>query len=152
MALIIPTSIAGAYNYIKKKQVNQAMAAKLAPTAILGTIAGAAATQYVEGQLLMLLFSLLVCIAGVDLAFSIGENLKKQREKEAESVDAASANSLSPDASSANTAPSEYSPCENGITCYSSCGYSRHSILHLLTRLILTKPNKLIHRRASDLS
>ncbi|MBA3995119.1 MAG: hypothetical protein C0469_16495 [Cyanobacteria bacterium DS2.3.42] len=84
MALIIPTSIAGAYNYIKKKQVDQAMAAKLAPTAILGTIAGAAATQFVEGQILMLLFALLVCIAGIDLSFSIGENLKKQREKESD--------------------------------------------------------------------
>ncbi len=104
MALIIPTSIAGAYNYLKKKQVNQAMAAKLAPTAILGTIAGAAATQYVEGQLLMLLFSLLVCIAGVDLAFSIGENLKKQREKEAESAGVSSASNLSSDTVSAHTA------------------------------------------------
>jgi uncharacterized protein len=83
MALIIPTSVAGALNYIKRKQFDQAMAAKLAPTAVLGTIAGAAATQYVEGQILMLLFALLVCIAGVDLSFSIGENLKKQREKEA---------------------------------------------------------------------
>lgn len=83
MALIIPTSVAGALNYIKRKQFDQVMAAKLAPTAVLGTVAGAAATQYVEGQVLMLLFALLVCIAGVDLSFSIGENLKKQREKEA---------------------------------------------------------------------
>lgn len=82
MALIIPTSVAGALNYIKRKQFDQDMAAKLAPTAVLGTIAGAAATQWVEGQILMLLFALLVCIAGIDLSFSIGENLKKQREKE----------------------------------------------------------------------
>ncbi|MBX9951394.1 MAG: sulfite exporter TauE/SafE family protein [Candidatus Obscuribacterales bacterium] len=82
MALIIPTSVAGAFNYIKRKQFDQLMAAKLAPTAVLGTIAGAAATQYVEGQILMLLFALLVCVAGVDLSFSIGENLKIQREKE----------------------------------------------------------------------
>lgn len=82
MALIIPTSVAGAYNYIKRKQVDQVMAAKLAPLAILGTIAGAAATQYVEGQTLMLLFALLVCVAGIDLSFSIGDNLKKQKEIE----------------------------------------------------------------------
>ncbi|HNB22066.1 MAG TPA: sulfite exporter TauE/SafE family protein [Candidatus Melainabacteria bacterium] len=86
MALIIPTSVAGAINYIKRKQFDQVMAAKLAPTAVLGTVAGAAATQYVEGQVLMLLFALLVCIAGVDLSFSIGENLKKQREKEAATI------------------------------------------------------------------
>lgn len=83
MALIIPTSVAGAINYIKRKQFDQVMAAKLAPTAVIGTVAGAAATQYVEGQVLMLLFALLVCIAGVDLSFSIGDNLKKQRDKEA---------------------------------------------------------------------
>lgn len=83
MALIIPTSVAGAINYIKRKQFDQVMAAKLAPTAVIGTITGAAATQYVEGQVLMLLFALLVCIAGVDLSFSIGNNLKKQRDKEA---------------------------------------------------------------------
>lgn len=82
MALIIPTSVAGAYNYVKRKQFDKVMAAKLAPTAILGTIAGATATQYVEGQVLMLLFALLVCIAGIDLSFSIGDNLKKQRELE----------------------------------------------------------------------
>ncbi len=82
MALIIPTSVAGALNYIKRKQFDRDMAAKLAPTAVLGTIAGAAATQWVEGQILMLLFALLVCIAGIDLSFSIGENLKRQREKE----------------------------------------------------------------------
>ena len=82
MALIIPTSIAGAYNYLKRKQVDHAMVSKLAPTAVLGTIAGAAATQYVEGQVLMLLFALLVFVAGIDLSFSIGENLKRQREKE----------------------------------------------------------------------
>lgn len=87
MALIIPTSLSGAYNYIKRKQFDQVMAAKLAPTAVLGTIAGAAATQYVEGQVLMLLFALLVCIAGIDLSFSIGDSLKKQREKEAVQVE-----------------------------------------------------------------
>lgn len=99
MALIIPTSVAGAINYIKRKQFDQDMAAKLAPTAVLGTIAGAAATQWVEGQILMLLFALLVCIAGIDLSFSIGENLKKQREKESrekEGGDAAASPSSEP--------------------------------------------------------
>lgn len=99
MALIIPTSVAGAINYIKRKQFDQDMAAKLAPTAVLGTIAGAAATQWVEGQILMLLFALLVCIAGIDLSFSIGENLKKQREKESrekEGGDAAASSSSEP--------------------------------------------------------
>lgn len=87
MALIIPTSIAGAYNYWKTKQVDRAMSAKLAPMAVLGTISGAALTQWVEGQVLMLLFALLVCIAGIDLSFSIGENIKKKREHEARSTD-----------------------------------------------------------------
>lgn len=82
MALIIPTAVAGAFNYVKRQQVDKKMAAMLAPTAVLGTIAGAVATQYVEGQILMLLFALVVCIAGVDLSFSIGENLKKKRENE----------------------------------------------------------------------
>jgi len=82
MALIIPTSIAGAYNYLKKQQVDKAMSAKLAPTAVVGTVAGAAATQLVEGQLLMLLFALLVCIAGIDLSFSIGDNIKRKRESQ----------------------------------------------------------------------
>ncbi len=96
MALIIPTSIAGAYNFMKKDQVDKGMAAKLAPTAVLGTIAGAAATQFVEGRVLMLLFALLVCIAGVDLSFSIGENLKNKREKEKTSPNQACAEENSP--------------------------------------------------------
>jgi uncharacterized membrane protein YfcA len=82
MALIIPTSVAGAYNYWRKNQIDRAMSAKLAPTAVFGTICGAALTQFVEGQVLMLLFALLVCIAGIDLSFSIGENIKKKREIE----------------------------------------------------------------------
>lgn len=83
MALIVPTSIAGAFNYIKKSQFDKLMAVKLAPTAILGTIIGALATQYIHPQLLMVLFALLVFIAGLDLALGLGQNLKIQREKEA---------------------------------------------------------------------
>ncbi|MCC7528303.1 MAG: sulfite exporter TauE/SafE family protein [Candidatus Melainabacteria bacterium] len=107
MALIIPTSIAGAYNYLKRKQVDRVMASKLAPTAVLGTIAGAAATQYVEGQVLMLLFALLVCVAGIDLSFSIGDNLKIHRKKETVSEEITT---LEPKTHEANTTKSTTTP------------------------------------------
>lgn len=112
MALIIPTSIAGAYNYLKRKQVDQVMASKLAPTAVVGTIAGAAATQYVEGQILMLLFALLVCVAGIDLSFSIGENLKKQREKETVSKEITTPDKQSSETTATVTSPAEKTPVE----------------------------------------
>lgn len=109
MALIIPTSIAGAYNYWRMKQVDRAMSLKLAPLAILGTISGAALTQYVEGQVLMLLFALLVCIAGIDLSFSIGENIKKKREGDIGTVSELTSGSEANSNSEANSSSEKHS-------------------------------------------
>lgn len=82
MALIVPTSVAAAYNYFKKGHIDTALARKLAPMAVLGTIFGAWLTTITDGQVLMLLFSGLIAFAGLDLTFGFAQKLKKKREQE----------------------------------------------------------------------
>lgn len=82
MALIIPTSIVGAINYIKQKQIDLRLAKLLALPAVLGTVLGATATHFVKPAVLMILFAGFAFIAGLDLALGIGDKfLKRRREK-----------------------------------------------------------------------
>ncbi|CAN5624392.1 sulfite exporter TauE/SafE family protein [soil metagenome] len=81
MALIIPTSIVGAINYVKQKQVDMRLAKLLAPPAVLGTVIGATATHYVQPVVLMILFAVFAGIAGLDLALGIGEGLTKKKKE-----------------------------------------------------------------------
>ncbi|HEY9788587.1 MAG TPA: sulfite exporter TauE/SafE family protein [Candidatus Obscuribacterales bacterium] len=82
MALIIPTAIFGAFNYIRQGKIDGKLAAQLAPGAIIGTIAGAVASAKTQALTLMLLFSLLLAISGIDLSFGLTQKLKKTREAE----------------------------------------------------------------------
>ncbi len=79
MALIIPTSIVGAINYIKQKQVDLRLAKLMVLPAVIGTVLGATAAHYVHGQLLMLLFAAFAACAGLDLAFGLGEKITKRK-------------------------------------------------------------------------
>lgn len=71
MALIIPTSISGTFNYIRKKEIDLKMGFTMVSPAVLGVILGAIATTFVHGQVLMLSFAAFVCIAGLDLTFGV---------------------------------------------------------------------------------
>jgi uncharacterized protein len=79
MALIIPTSIVGALNYIKQKQIDLRLAKLLALPAVLGTVLGATATDLVQPRILMILFALFAGLAGLDLTFGIGDRLAKRK-------------------------------------------------------------------------
>jgi uncharacterized protein len=81
MALIIPTAIVGAVNYIRQKQIDLRLAKLLAPSAVVGTVLGAIGTHYVKPVILMILFAVFAGVAGLDLALGIGEALtRKKRE------------------------------------------------------------------------
>ena len=67
LALIVPTSVAGAVNYVKEKLVDLNMVKLLVLPAIIGTLIGAALTLQVQGRTLMLLFAALITLAAVDL-------------------------------------------------------------------------------------
>jgi uncharacterized membrane protein YfcA len=90
MALIIPTAIVGAANYIKQKQIDLRLAKLLAPSAVVGTVIGAIGTHYVQPVVLMILFAVFAGIAGLDLALGIGAALTKaRRQNEAEDYEVA---------------------------------------------------------------
>lgn len=80
MALIVPTSIVGAVNYIKRKQIDLRLAKILALPAIIGTVLGATANHFVPPHVLMVLFAMFAGIAGLDLAFGIGDKLTKRNK------------------------------------------------------------------------
>ncbi len=79
MALIIPTAIVGAVNYIRQKQIDLRLAKLLAPSAVVGTVLGAIGTHYVKPVVLMILFAVFAGIAGLDLALGIGEALTRKK-------------------------------------------------------------------------
>ena len=69
LALIVPTSMSGAYKYYKLRAVDTALFKMLALPAIAGTLLGAYLTRYVGGSQLMLSFAVLIAISGIDLFF-----------------------------------------------------------------------------------
>lgn len=78
LALIVPTSVAGAVNYVKEKLVDLNTVKLLVLPAIIGTLIGAALTLQVQGRTLMLLFAALITLAAVDLLSGFSNKLKQQ--------------------------------------------------------------------------
>ncbi|MBZ0186952.1 MAG: sulfite exporter TauE/SafE family protein [Candidatus Obscuribacterales bacterium] len=92
MALIIPTSISGAFNYLRKDLVDRPLSTQLMIPAVVGVLLGAALTKVVHGQILMLMFAGLLTISGLDLVFGIGKKLSgSQDEDDAPEVEGATA-------------------------------------------------------------
>lgn len=78
MALIIPTSISGAVNYLRKDLVDRKLSFALMLPAIAGVLAGAWLTNVVHGRALMLSFACLILLSGTDLVFGVGKKLSGQ--------------------------------------------------------------------------
>jgi len=76
LALIVPTSMAGSINYVKEKLVNFSMVKALVLPGIIGIVLGAYATTFVHGQILMICFSALIALAGLDLVSGYTYKLK----------------------------------------------------------------------------
>ena len=76
LALIVPTSVAGAINYVKEKLVDLNMVKLLVLPAIIGTLIGAELTMQVQGRTLMLLFAALISLAAIDLLSGFSNKLK----------------------------------------------------------------------------
>jgi uncharacterized membrane protein YfcA len=78
LALIVPTSVAGASNYVKEKLVDLDMVKLLVLPAILGTLIGAELTVRMQGRTLMLLFAALISLAAIDLLSGFSNKLKQK--------------------------------------------------------------------------
>jgi len=80
LALIIPTSLAATFNYIRKKEIDLRMGFTMVPLAVLGVVLGAMVTKFVLGATLMLSFAAFVLIAGLDLTFGVVYKLFKRSD------------------------------------------------------------------------
>lgn len=70
MALITPTAISGTLNYFRQEAIDKELAKVVVLPAVLGVLCGASLTKMVSEHLLMILFAVLVTIAGLDVIFS----------------------------------------------------------------------------------
>src|SRR5579885_654715 len=75
IALIIPTSMSGAINFLRQESINKKLAKSVVLPAVLGVLAGAALTNMVNGHTLMILFAVLVGLSGLDISFGILQKL-----------------------------------------------------------------------------
>lgn len=78
MALIIPTSMSGTFNYFRRNEIDREIGSMLILPAVTGVLFGAAVTDFVNGLFLMLLFAVFVAISGVDLSLGIVHKLMKR--------------------------------------------------------------------------
>jgi uncharacterized membrane protein YfcA len=83
MTMIIPTAFVGAYNYIRTGMVEFRLVRWLLIPCVLVTVVGAQATNYVHGQILMLLFAALAATSGIDLTLGISKKLSKHAAPDA---------------------------------------------------------------------
>lgn len=80
LAVIIPTAVSGAINYVKQKLVIKELAFYCGISAIFGTMIGSAATKFIEGQHLMLALAVLMVTVAMDFITGFGAKLKKKSE------------------------------------------------------------------------
>lgn len=67
MAVIIPTAVSGLLNYVQERMVDVSLAKTMFVPAAVGVLCGAWLTTLVKPQLLMILFSMLVFLSGLDM-------------------------------------------------------------------------------------
>lgn len=78
LALIVPTSFSGALGYYRQNLADLKLLKMFVVPAVLATIGGAWATNYVKGSQLMLAFSALIAFSGLDLMLSLSQSLKER--------------------------------------------------------------------------
>ncbi|MGD9683489.1 MAG: sulfite exporter TauE/SafE family protein [Candidatus Obscuribacterales bacterium] len=132
MALIIPTSISGAVNYLRKDLVDRQLSFSLMLPAIAGVLAGAWLTKVVHGQALMLSFACLILVSGTDLVFGIGKKLSGPgSDSSADSEDQAPGSSMnggSVDAADSNNSTNSNNS-SNSSNSSNSTGPSRLMVI-----------------------
>jgi hypothetical protein len=76
LAVILPTAVIGALNYLKQRKLEPLLALSCGGPAVVGTVIGSAASLYVHGQYLMLVLSGLMILVGLDFVTGFGNKLK----------------------------------------------------------------------------
>lgn len=76
LAVILPTAIIGALNYLKNGKLIPKLAFVCAGPAAISTIAASAASSYIQGRYLMLMLAALMTLVGIDFAIGISTKLR----------------------------------------------------------------------------
>lgn len=82
LAVILPTAVIGAMNYLKEGKLNIPFAAICGAPAALGTIGGSALSHYIDGKYLMLGLAGLMTVVGFDFVTGLGNKLKAKAPSE----------------------------------------------------------------------
>lgn len=84
LAVILPTSLMGAYTYLKSKKLIVSLALICGIPAIVGTIFGSHYSHAIEGKHLMVALAALMMLVGLDFVSGLGNKLKAQGGAEGE--------------------------------------------------------------------
>lgn len=76
LAVILPTALIGAINYLKQGKLLPLLALACGVPAIVGTVLASVASAYVQGRYIMLVFSFLLIFVGLDFLTGFSSNLK----------------------------------------------------------------------------
>lgn len=87
LAIIVPTSLAGSFNYYRQNLVDFKIVRWLVLPAILTSYLGVQTTALVKGQHLMIYFALLVILAALDMLTGFSNKLKDKKKQESSSAD-----------------------------------------------------------------
>ncbi|MBY0551796.1 MAG: sulfite exporter TauE/SafE family protein [Candidatus Obscuribacterales bacterium] len=78
LAVILPTSCVGIYNYMKQGRLAVPLALYSGIPAAIGSIAGSNVSKHVEGQILMLGLTALMLLIGVDFLSGYSSRIRKK--------------------------------------------------------------------------
>lgn len=84
LAVILPTSLIGAYTYLKSGKLIPSLAIICGIPAVLGTIFGSHHSHFIEGKNLMVALAVLMLLVGLDFVSGLGNKLKAKASPEGE--------------------------------------------------------------------
>lgn len=80
LAMILPTALVGAVNYLKEKKLLALLAFACTGPAVFGTIVSSAFSHYIHGKFLMLGLAGLMILVGLDFVSGFGAKLRSSGE------------------------------------------------------------------------
>lgn len=85
LAVILPTSLIGAYTYLKSGKLIPSLAIICGIPAVLGTIFGSHHSHFIEGKNLMVALAVLMLLVGLDFVSGLGNKLKAKASPDEDS-------------------------------------------------------------------
>lgn len=87
LAVILPTSCVGIYNYQKHGKLIVPLALSSGGTATIGSVLGSAGTKYLNGEQLMLILCALMVLVGFDFSTGLSGRIRKSADEKPREFD-----------------------------------------------------------------